>query len=282
MTDGVYDGSSIQLRVKINSNREDIAIMNGVWQNYQLSLEDFNSPSSIESIVLQNDSGDNLLMYFDQIEFVPDENTLSPIVVSEFPSSMPSIYPSDKPSPIVVSEFPSSLPSMYPSNKPSPIVVSGSPSALPSKLPSLSPQAIPSCESSCVSIYGDSLESGWTAEYSYKCSYDLTYASDAASGSSTSIRVSYNRWGGLFLKPSFDISTNGLSSLQFWMKGQAAGHEIRVRVNKKKYSVFTSAAWELITIPLSEFSNPSMIEKLKFQNRSKENRVILLDEVRIV
>ena len=277
--------------------------MNGVWQNYQLSLEDFNSPSSIESIVLQNDSGDNLLMYFDQIEFVPDENTLSPIVVSEFPSSlpsiypsdkpspivvsefpssMPSIYPSDKPSPIVVSEFPSSLPSMYPSNKPSPIVVSGSPSALPSKLPSLSPQAIPSCESSCVSIYGDSLESGWTAEYSYKCSYDLTYASDAASGSSTSIRVSYNRWGGLFLKPSFDISTNGLSSLQFWMKGQAAGHEIRVRVNKKKYSVFTSAAWELITIPLSEFSNPSMIEKLKFQNRSKENRVILLDEVRIV
>ena len=260
--------------------------MNGVWQNYQLSLEGFNSPSSIESIVLQNDSGDNLLMYFDQIAFVPDENTLKPLPPpSQSPSS--SFGPSPKPTPLT--SRPSSLSSTYPSDKPSPIVISESPSVSPSKhpisidFPSLSPQAIPACGSSCVSIYGESLESGWTAEYSYKCSYDLAYASDAASGSSTSIRVSYERWGGLYLKRhSFDISTNGLSSLQFWMKGQAAGHEIRVRVDKQKYSVFTSATWKLITIPLSEFSNPSTIEKLKFQNRSSENRVILLDEVRIV
>ena len=121
----------------------------------------------------------------------------------------------------------------------------------------------------------------WTAEYSFKCDYNLSYQEDAAVGS-TSIRLSYTRYGALYLKHSSGLNTSGLQFLQFWMKGEEAGYKIRVKVDGKRHAVETNATWQLVEISLAEFSNPKMITKIYFQNDSSKNRVVFIDGVRLV
>jgi len=277
----------VGLRLKVNNEQLDITIvMNDVWQNYQFSLEDFKNPNSIDSIVIQNDSGENRLVFFDQIELVQDEVTGTPTVSPTSPSQPPnsSSQPTPGIAPVTLS------PSQGPRSTHSPSQVSSrsptaSPSTSPSELSSASPTSAPqttdSCGPSCISIYEESLDPAWTAEYSFKCDYNLSYQEDAAVGS-TSIRLSYTRYGALYLKYSSGLNTSGLQFLQFWMKGEEAGYKIRVKVDGKRHAVETNATWQLVEISLAEFSNPKMITKIYFQNDSSKNRVVFIDGVRLV
>eukprot|EP00521_Asterionellopsis_glacialis_P015466 CAMPEP_0195305950 /NCGR_PEP_ID=MMETSP0707-20130614/36953_1 /TAXON_ID=33640 /ORGANISM="Asterionellopsis glacialis, Strain CCMP134" /LENGTH=791 /DNA_ID=CAMNT_0040370159 /DNA_START=175 /DNA_END=2550 /DNA_ORIENTATION=- len=307
----------VTLRLKVNGVQTNFQILNNVWANYRFALEDLNDPDEIESIVIQNNYGTRKLVYFDQIELVPEDATPSPTVLTSSPSQSPSnsqspseeasSHPSSKPSYLKISSTPtlspselsssdpSSSPVSYPSSKPSYLKISSTPTLSPSELSSSDPSSSPvvvisdypsaapqadGCGSSCIEIYTDSLDSSWTAEYSWKCTYDLTHTSDALG--TNSISVSLRSYGGLYLKSSPELNIGGLQSLQFWMKGENAGHKIRVKIDGKRHDVLTSGDWKLYDIPLSKFSNPTTIEKLQFQNGSSQSRHILIDNVRFL
>ena len=291
----------VGLRLEINNEVIYTQIMNDVWQYYEYSLQDqFNNPTSISSVRLQNDVGEDRLVYFDQIELAPDDITVDPTLApSKAPttplptlkpstSSQPTIYFAPNQAPVVVTKTPTSSPIIAPTKIPtsSPVKFpTFTPTRNPTHLPTLSPTSQdvsdPCGGASCAVIYDDTLDTDWTAQYSFKCDYDLNYQGSAAEGS-TSIRVSYRSYGALYLKHSSALNTNGFETLQFWMKGQQAGWVIRIKVDKKRYDVETAAAWQLVEIPLHEFNNPSSITKIYFQNGSSDNRIVDFDGVRLV
>jgi hypothetical protein len=163
------------LRLKVNNEQLDITIlMNDLWQNCQFSVKDFKNPHSIDSIVIQNDSGENHLVFFDQIELVRDEVigtlTVSPTLPLHPPNSSSQPTPGIAPMTLSPSQGPRSThsPSQVPSRSPT-----APPSTLPPELssaasPTSAPQTTDSCGPTCISIYKESLDPAWTAEYSFK------------------------------------------------------------------------------------------------------------------
>lgn len=222
--------------------------------------------------------------------------SVSPTKLTVPPTSLPSTYPSHSPT-----LMPSMTPTFLPSNQPVVIVPTSPPSALPSKtltaspssspstsqsstpsrFPSINPTSAPqgpdSCVPPCVKVYDEILDSSWTAEYSFKCNYNLAFQKVSKHGSN-SIKVAYRRYGALYLKHS-GLSTTNLHFIQFWMKGKEKGYDVRVKINGVRYTIQTTKKWTLVKIPLTEFSNPQMIQKIYFQSASKEKRTIFFDEI---
>jgi hypothetical protein len=277
----------VGLRLEINNEVIQIQIMNDVWQYYEYSLQDqFDNPTSISSVRLQNDVGEDRLVYFDQIELAPDDITVDPTLKpSQAPiTPLPTLKPSTSSQPTISSSAPSEAPvtvTKTPTSSPSSFPTKN-PTGSPAEVPTPAPQDVsdPCAGSSCAIIYDDTLDTDWTAQYSFKCDYDLNHQGSAAEGS-TAIRVSYRSYGALYLKHSSGLNTSGFDTLQFWMKGQQAGWVIRVKVGKKRYDVETAATWQFVEIPLDEFNNPSAIKKIYFQNRSSDNRIVDFDGVRL-
>ncbi len=285
----------VAMRLKVNGDTMYFSILNDVWQNYQFSLSNFKNPESIDSIVIQNDVGAAKVVWFDQIELLRDlgseaptpfpttSPTKQPVYVepTSVPSESPSNFLSKSPSLVPTTSLKpsdrlSEIPSLVPTNS-----VSAAPSRLISSDPSSAPQESYNCGSVC--IYGEaSLDPAWTAQYSFKCDFDLAYEAESVVGNQ-SIRVSYfGSYGALYLKNKSGLNTSGLSFLQFWMKGEGAGYGVRVKVNGSRYTIHTSTTWQLVQISLAEFSNPQTIYKIYFQNESAQNRVIYYDGVSLL
>lgn len=127
-------------------------------------------------------------------------------------------------------------------------------------------------------VYDDNLASGW-GNYSFSGSYNLSHTTNVQVGS-RAIRASYGSYGGLNLKQN-NFSLSGFSSIRFWVKGEG-NYLIRLKLDGERYEFVTSTSWQQITIPLSEFDNPSEVDKITFQNRSSSSRVVYYDQIEFV
>lgn len=121
------------LQLRVNSQDYDFEIINGVWSIFQIPLDIFGSPSTIEALVLQNRQPGELLVYVDQFELLAADET-------EEPTGQPS-SPVITPDP-TASRGPTPSPSPFPSNGPSP-ESTVSPTSITTPLPTVRPSLAP-------------------------------------------------------------------------------------------------------------------------------------------
>mmetsp|Transcript_11568 Transcript_11568/g.17795 ORF Transcript_11568/g.17795 Transcript_11568/m.17795 type:complete len:842 (+) Transcript_11568:98-2623(+) len=296
------------LQLRVNSQEYDFEISNGLWGIYQIPLDVFGSPSTIEALVLQNRQGSDLLVYVDQIELLAAEETDSP---TSPPSTIPttsnptlSEAPSDSP----VTPAPNPLPTPLPTSEPS-----KSPTSSPTKQPTLFPSVQPTedCVLICTTsqpvsgpvtpapvavaspnfvIYDESLASGWE-DQSYKGTFDAADTLEAYKGAQ-SWRADLLGWGALNMKtasPGVLLSNLGTGAdatnvyLRFWVKGPGSGVKLRVRVNGKMHDTTISpqGQWMQMSLSLSLFYSPTNVFQIEIQNSASSQILLHFDEIEL-
>ncbi len=145
----------------------------------------------------------------------------------------------------------------------------------------LSPLAAP------VTIYGDSLASGWQ-DWSWSASRNLSNTSPVQSGAdSVSVTIT-SAWGALYLHKSTALSTTGYTNLEFYINGGTSGSQrLNVIVNKNtsKYYTVTAVAntWVRVSIPLTSLGSPASLVDLFWQDAlGKAQPKFYLDSIRLV
>jgi hypothetical protein len=133
----------------------------------------------------------------------------------------------------------------------------------------------PAAAASDLTIYGDTLASGW-ADWSWNSTRNFGNPSPVQSGS-TSIAVTYTLgWGGLSLRAPAPIGASGYSAIAFWAYGGAGGAPLRLNTYatdgggaSSNYD-FTAPAgvWTHYTVTLSALGDPAAIARVNFQDRS--------------
>ena len=128
-------------------------------------------------------------------------------------------------------------------------------------------------------VYEDALVPDWN-DYSFSGNYDLAYTTDVQVGTHA-IQANYEAWGGLNLKKGTDLDATGLTAIRFWVKGEGS-YLIRLKVNGSQYEFITSTSWQQITVDLSEFGSPALLESVTFQNRSSSSRTVYYDQIEFI
>ena len=302
--DSSTNGSGDSLiRLEIDGAQYEFFVLNdGNWIQYTIPLEEFGNPSSIGQVVFKSRSSQNRIIYYDQIELLASNNTSAPTVspsnrpsispsLSMHPTFHPSAGPSGAPT-IKSSDVPSANPSTMPSSNPT-LRGSNAPSKVPSvqeeptSTPSNNPSVAPSIKPSGVTspgivVYDDIVSSDWN-DFSYSGTYTPFSTETVASGVNSYKAVS-SGWGAIYWKHKNDgisVSSLGVSSLSFWIKSSGA-FPIRVKIEGKRHDITTTSSWQHHVISLQEFSNPSTIEKLQFQNGSGNQRTFFVDQVQFI
>ncbi len=231
------------IRLKVNSAQYEFTTTTD-WQQITVPLSTFGSPSTIEAVVLQNRSSSSRTVYIDQIEFVgSDEGDTTGGDDDTGSGDTGGGDPDDPSDPGDGDDTGGGTPS------------------------------------NGFAVYDDALAADWN-NYSFSGSYDLAYTADVAVGSQ-SIRADYSGWGGLNLKTNNDLDGTAYSAISFWIKGEGA-YLIRLKVNGAQHEFTTTTAWQQITLDLSEFGNPSLIDAVVLQNRSSSSRTVFIDQIEFI
>ena len=108
----------------------------------------------------------------------------------------------------------------------------------------------------------------------------MAYTADVQVGTH-SIQANYSGWGGLNLKTNNDLDGTAYTAIRFWIKGEG-DYLIRLKVNGSQFDFTITTAWQQMTVDLSEFGNPSLIESVVLQNRSSSSRTVYIDQIEFV
>jgi len=126
-----------------------------------------------------------------------------------------------------------------------------------------------------VTVYADSLASGW-ANWSWGAAVNLSNASPVHAGSaSTAVTINSTEWGGLYLHTDAALEGSNYTGVRFWIHGGVSGgQQIEFKIidggnGNWNPSVSLSPAtntWTQVTVQLSQVSNPSSIGGLVWQD----------------
>jgi autotransporter family porin len=121
-----------------------------------------------------------------------------------------------------------------------------------------------------VTIYTDSLASGWQ-DWSWSVNRSLT-VSQPVQGGARSIGVTISQaWGAFYLHRNTGLSTAGYTHLEFYINGGAGGNQ-RIKViantNSNKAVAVTAPknTWSKVSIPLANLGAPASITDLYWQD----------------
>ncbi len=132
-------------------------------------------------------------------------------------------------------------------------------------------------------LYDDALASDWN-NYSYSGSYNLAHTTTVQVGSN-SIQANYGAYGGLLLRKGTDLNLSGYTAVRFWVRSNGS-HKIRVRLEtdlgNKDVEFFTTSSWQLQTINLSQFSNPSTLDAFRLVSRVGSSITVYYDQIEFV
>ena len=135
-----------------------------------------------------------------------------------------------------------------------------------------------------VMVYDDGLRAGWTDE-SVDGIFNFGYSEGTSS--STHIRAEFtDTYGSVRLVYYDGLDTTGLTSLRFRMKAEdpTDGFHFRVKVNAARLWVDTppNNVWTTVTLPLTDFGNPAIIEKVILQNRCACAETMYFDSIEFI
>ncbi len=136
-----------------------------------------------------------------------------------------------------------------------------------------------------LSIFDDSLAAGWS-----NWSWDTTVSvvTTTAHGGTSSLSVTYTAaWAGLYLHADPAIATATYTSLQFWIRGSAAGQRLRVVANGNNSQTVAVTAqagsWTEFTVPLSSLGSPSPLSDVYWQDTTgAAQSTFYLDDIILV
>jgi hypothetical protein len=135
-----------------------------------------------------------------------------------------------------------------------------------------------------VMVYDDGLRAGWTDE-SVDGIFNFGYSEGTSS--STHIRAEFtDTYGSVRLMYYDGLDTTGLTSLRFRMKAEdpTDGFHFRVKLNAARLWVDTppNNVWTTVTLPLTDFGNPAIIEKVILQNRCACAETMYFDSIEFI
>jgi hypothetical protein len=154
-------------------------------------------------------------------------------------------------------------------------------------LAAVSPHFAGEAISADLTIYDDSLASGW-ADWSWNTTRNFDNSAPVHGGTK-SISVRFDTgWAGLALHTdsALDLSSYGLE-LRFWIYGNTTGNtSITVYTNNEGCAavpVVTQAnTWTETRIPLSDLGNPATLTDITwFNNTNNPQSVIYLDDIKV-
>ena len=137
-----------------------------------------------------------------------------------------------------------------------------------------------------LSIYGDSLASGWE-NWSWDTTVNLAAAAPVHTGSA-SLSAQFNQaWAGLYLHSDSPIDTSNYISLRFWVNGGSSGGQaIAVTLNNNGSTVAVTAqanTWKQVNIALADLGSPATISDIYWQDSTGGAQpVFYLDDISFV
>ncbi|HTP65484.1 MAG TPA: glycoside hydrolase family 44 protein [Geobacteraceae bacterium] len=140
-----------------------------------------------------------------------------------------------------------------------------------------------------ITIYGDSLASGWADDGSWSTTRNFANTAPVHGTSGKSISVHFDAgWAGLYLHPGTAIDMSGYGwELRFWIYGNTTGNTtITVYTNGAGCGAAPVATvantWSEVRIPLSDMGNPATLTGITWFNNTKNPQsVFYLDDVKI-
>ena len=139
-----------------------------------------------------------------------------------------------------------------------------------------------------VAVYDDSLAAGWQ-DWSYDAARDFSNASPTHGGSSASIAVTLDGWGGLqvgYGGTYLDVSA--YDTLRFWIHGGSTGGQpidlfVTLRTGEIDLSISPAAnTWTQVDVPLTGHTSPEVYSIQWFNDSSSTQPTFYLDDVAFV
>lgn len=124
-----------------------------------------------------------------------------------------------------------------------------------------------------LSIYGDSLGSGW-ADWSWNTTVNFAAASPVHSGSKSLAATYTAAWAGLYLAAGPAVDSSPYDTLQFWIYGGRSDQKIRAVLADGGNNLLSGSAvdvpvtagtWTQVKIPLSDLGQPTQIGGIVWQ-----------------
>ena len=153
--------------------------------------------------------------------------------------------------------------------------------------------AAPTSPLSDLSIYGDSLASGW-GNWSWNTNVNFNNTSPTYGGSTRSIAATYTQgWAGLSLRHDTHIDASLYQAIAFWVHGgSGADKQLRVQVEENDSdgplsSVYDFTApvstWTPVTVTMAALGNPAQIKRINVQDRTGSAQgTFYIDELRLL
>jgi hypothetical protein len=138
-----------------------------------------------------------------------------------------------------------------------------------------------------VTIYADSVVSGWQ-DWSWSATHSFTNTSPVQSGSASISLTITSAWGALYLHNDSGLNTSGYNQIEFYINGgSTGGQNLWVIVNGNTgspYSVTpTKNAWTKVVVPLTSVGTPSSITDIYWQDAVGTTvPVVYIDSISLV
>jgi alpha-L-arabinofuranosidase len=128
-----------------------------------------------------------------------------------------------------------------------------------------------------LSIYSDSLASGWS-NWSWGTTVNFSNTSPTHGGSVRSIAVTYNSaWAGLSLRHTMQIDTPFYQAITFWVHGgSGSAKQLRIRIQPKDHEpspgeydfVAPAGVWTPVTVTMAMLGSPVKIQLINIMDRT--------------
>lgn len=138
-----------------------------------------------------------------------------------------------------------------------------------------------------VTIYGDSLASGWQ-DWSWNANRNLSNPSPVQSGTASISVTITSAWGALYLHNNTALSTSGYDHLEFYIHGgSSGGQQLNIVADKNTSQVYpvtaTANTWVKIDVPLTSLGSPASLSDIYWQDRAgKAQPAFYVDTIRLV